>query len=260
VHVQPPAISLRRPTAALVGILALLAALLLATARPAAAADAVPYPDSVPHWATAANDAGAAPADETVEGEIYLNLNDLAGATALATAVSDPGSPRYLQWISPERWIDRFSPPQGVYDLIVDFLKASGFTITGTPESRLFIVFRGTADQFDASFGAGLHLYDVAGRRLAAPSATPTLRADLASAVSGMELDQGRTLTRPDIVGDADAGSGSSAAPAGTSPATVDIPCSTYFGEHEATLPPAYGRTSFPTGVCGYVPAQLRSA
>jgi len=50
------------------------------------------------------------------------------------------------------------------------------------------------------------------------------------------------------------------AAPAGTSPATVDIPCSTYFGEHEATLPPAYGRTSFPTGVCGYVPAQLRSA
>jgi subtilase family serine protease len=36
--------------------------------------------------------------------------------------------------------------------------------------------------------------------------------------------------------------------------------CSTYYGEHHATMPEAYGRTSFPTVICGYLPSQLRSA
>jgi subtilase family serine protease len=221
----------------------------------------VAYPGAVPHWATTANDVGAAPADQTVEGELYLNLQDLPGATALAAAVSDPASPGYRHWISPQEWIGRFSPPQSVYDSLVAFLKAAGFTITGTPESRLFVVFRGTAAQFGAAFGAALHLYGVAGHRLAAPSAAPSLPGNLASSVSGMELDQGRTLTRPGLAGGAAAGSAPAAASSAAAvPAAVEIPCSAYYGEHRVTLPPAYGQTSFPTGVCGYLPAQLRSA
>ena len=251
----------RRLPVALTVIPAVLAVVLLGV-TPARAADAVAYPGSVPNWATAANDAGSAPADETVEGELYLYLRDLPGAEALAAAVSDPASPQYGQWVTPAQWIDRFSPPEDVYDALVAYLEDAGFTVTGTAKSRLFIVFRGTVDQFDSSFGASLHLYDVSDRRLVAPSAAPALPADLAVRVSGMELDQGRTLTHPDVVGDVETGSDSSAAqaPGATIPASLDIPCSTWFGEHSVTLPPAYGRTEFPTGVCGYVPAQLRSA
>ena len=252
----------RRLPVALTVIPAVLALVLLGVVPPARAADSVAYPGSVPSWATTATDAGAAPAEETVEGELYLYLRDLPGAEALAAAVSDPASPHYGQWVTPDRWIDRFSPPEDVYDALVAYLEDAGFTVTGTPDSRLFIVFRGTVDQFDASFGTSLHVYDVADRRLVAPSRTPALPAALAAGVSGMELDQGRMLTHPDVVGDIGAGSDSSAAqaPAATGPASLDIPCSTWFGEHSVTLPPAYGRTQFPTGVCGYVPAQLRSA
>ena len=114
----------RRLPVRLVALPAVVAAVLLGVVTPARAADPVPYPGSVPSWATAANDAGAAPADQTVEGEIYLYLRDLPGAKALAAAVSDPASPQYRRWVTPEQWIDRFSPPASLYQELVAYDKS----------------------------------------------------------------------------------------------------------------------------------------
>ena len=212
-------------------------------------------------WATHARDAGKAAASQTVEGEIFLRLKDPAGATALATAVSTPGSSQYRQWVTPQQWINRFSPPQSVYNGLLKYLRYNGLTITGTPDSRLFVVFRGTAAQVSQVFDTSLHSYSLAGKHLVAPSSAPSLPADIAVSVSGMELDQGRLLTRPDSV-TPDAGSGtaapSSASPNRAAPTTAE--CSNYYGEHQAKLPKAYGQTVFNTYICGYVFAQLRSA
>jgi subtilase family serine protease len=249
---------LRRPVVVLGAIAVVLSALLLGVPGRARAEQRIAYPSSVPAWATSTNDAGATPGDTTVEGELYLYLRDLPGAEALAATVSDPASPGYGGSVTPQQWIDRFSPPQALYSSVVAYLQQAGLTVTGTPASRLFVVFRGTADQIAAAFGTVLHQYRVQTRQLAAPMAPPTLPQQVAAAVSGMELDQGRNLTHPDHVS-ADAGRGGAVA-SGDSPASLSIPCSTYYGQHTVTLPAAYGQTSFPTGVCGYVPAQLRAA
>src|SRR5262249_30510972 len=39
-----------------------------------------------------------------------------------------------------------------------------------------------------------------------------------------------------------------------------DLPCSHWWGEHTVGIPPAYGRTTAPTELCGYTPAQMRHA
>lgn len=230
------------------------------------AGDHVSYGSSVPKWATSANDAGAAPSAKTFEGEIYLPLRDLAGATALAKAVSSPLSPRYRHGLSPDAWIARFAPTQADFNAVVSYLKSRGFTLNGVPKSREYVVFRGTAAQFGAAFGTTMHTYNVAKHRLAAPSHAPSLPAALASKVSAISLDQSRTLTRPDDV-KPDEPSGTTAtapapAPQATrTPAVLDYPCSNYFGEHVGTVPAAYnGQTTYGTFVCGYTPSQLRSA
>ena len=87
------------------------------------AADRVTFADSVPSWATPANDAGAAPAEETFEGEIYLPLRDQQGAEALAKAVSSPVNLAFRKALNPSQWIKRFSPTQADSDAIVSFLK-----------------------------------------------------------------------------------------------------------------------------------------
>lgn len=255
----------RRATA----ILAAGASIIALSATGISAADAatrVDYSGSVPGWATSANDSGTPAADASVEGELYLKLRDQQGAANLAIAVSTPGNRQYRHWLSPGAWIARFSPTQKTYDATVAYLKSKGLTITGTPDSRQYIVYRGTPDQMNAAFGTTLHTYAHDGRQLIAPSTAPSLPSQIGASVSAVSLDQSRTLTRPDSIKQGDI-------PSTTGPITpkqrmfadaapvVNAPCSTYWGQNTATVPPAYnGQTQYPTNICGYVPKQLRSA
>ncbi|WP_314149173.1 S53 family peptidase [uncultured Leifsonia sp.] len=241
-------------------------ALSLAGASAANAADRVTYADSVPSWATAQNDAGAAPADTTVEGEIYLPLRDQNGAEALAKQVSNPSLSGYRKALSPQQWINRFSPTKADSDAVVSFLKAAGLTITAVPASRQYVVFRGTPEQLGSIFGTSLHEFSYAGRQLVAPTSAPSLPAGIGAKVSGVSLEQSRTLTRPDSIKQGDLGPSNtpqvrmkSVAP--NAGPVIETPCSHYIGEHTVTVPPAYnGQTSYSTYNCGYTPQQLRSA
>ncbi|WP_460580741.1 S53 family peptidase [Humibacter ginsengisoli] len=255
----------RRATA----ILAAGASIIALSATGISAADAattVDYAGSVPNWATSANDSGTPAADTSVEGELYLKLRDQQGASNLAMAVSTPGTRQYRHWLSPQAWIARFSPTQRTYDATLAYLTSKGLTITGTPDSRQYIVYRGTPEEMKAAFGTTLHTYSHDGRQLIAPSTAPSLPSQIGASVSAVSLDQSRTLTRPDSIkqGDIPSTSGPSTPKprmfAGTAP-VVNAPCSTYWGQNTATVPAAYnGQTQYPTNICGYVPKQLRSA
>ncbi|MGN6744154.1 MAG: S53 family peptidase [Amnibacterium sp.] len=233
----------------------LAAAALTVTSVSAANADSSKtFPGSKPTWAKAANDAGSAPAAQTYEGEIGFDLKDLAGAEAFAKAVSTPGSHAYGHTLSPDAWIDRFAPAKSDFYPVLDYLKKNGLIITDVPKSRLFITFRGTADQLNSLFKAYLHLYHYQGHKLAAPAKAPTLPGTVAKAVGAVVLDQGRTLTRPGAV------SASTASTATSTPAQLTVPCSTYWGQHTAKLPKAFGTTTFKTDICGYTAPQFRAA
>ncbi len=255
---------LRRGVTVAVSLAAALALGLTGVSAASAATPAGPtsYPGAVPSWATAANDQGAADPAVTFEGELYLPLRNAAAAQALATIVSTPGV-GYRAGLSAAQWISRFAPSKADSDALVGFLTGNGFTISAVPASREYVVFRGTADQFNATFGAGIHRYAHGGTSLLAPSTVPSLPASIAGKVSGLSLDQARLLTHPnsikqgDLPGQAEPqnfGRQAQAAP------LVTTPCSNYYGEHTVTVPAAYGKTQYPTYNCGYVPSQLRSA
>ena len=218
-----------------------------------------PFPGAVPSWAQPANNEGPAAADTTVEAEIYLALRDQKGAEALATAVSTPGNRNYQNWLSPDAWISRFSPTKASYTGVVNYLKNAGLTITGTPDSRLYVVFRGTVDQLNAAFGAQLSRYNFHGTTLVGPSQVPTLPAAVAAAVAGISVDQGSLTTRPDY---ATPDGGAQPAPQARNqrPPTPSAACSNYYGQYSDTVPAAYGKTSFATYLCGYTPSQVQSA
>ncbi len=251
-----------RSIRAAVGIVATAASVIglsMIGATGASAATRVAYSGAVPSWAKSANDAGAAAADTSVEGEIYLPLRDKGGAVALATAVSTPGNRQYRHPLSPATWISRYSPTQATVNTVVDYLKASGITTITVPKSRQYVVFRGPAATVAAAFQTQLHHYSIKGEKLLAPSSKPSLPASIASRVQGVTIDQGRTLTHPDSVKQ---NSATTAAPTARSLATPLIPttCSTYAGQYKVTIPEAYGKTTSDTYLCGYTPKQLRSA
>jgi subtilase family serine protease len=232
---------------------------------PAQAASRVTVPNSVPSWATHANDTGATASDTDVEGEVYLPLRNQQGAQKLATAVSTPGSSQYRQGLSPAAWIKKYAPTKADADQVTSYLRAQGLTITAVPASHQYVVFRGPADVVNGVLGTSLHTYRHEGKNLVAPSTAPSLPTAIASKVSGLSVDQGRTLTRPDLV--AQGQTPTTAAPtkllqktATASPSGINAKCSSYDGQNTATVPAAYGKTKVNTIACGYTPSQLRSA
>lgn len=258
---HPPRKRLRRLLILSTGVAAV-AALSLGGATAAGAATTKAFPGAKPSWAKASADAGDAPADTTVEGEIFLDLRDPAGAERLAKAVSTPGNRSYHKYVSPKSWIDRFSPKASDYRETVGALKAAGFTVVGQPKSRLFVVFRGEASAVDAAFQASLRRYHYRGHTLVAPSRTPNVPARFGSRVSGIVLDQARTLTRPQLASTAtpSAADRTAATPKAVEQTGIPAPCSDYYGENTAEFPEAYGTTTFPTNICGYNGEQLREA
>lgn len=236
----------------------------LIAAGPADAATRHVLPDSTPTWATSTNDAGTVAAATDVEGEVYLPLKNQQGAEALATAVSTPGSSRYRKPLSPAAWIAKFAPTKADADQVTGFLRAQGLTITAVPASHEYVVFRGPASVVNGVLGTSLHSYRHAGRTLVAPSTAPSLPASIARLVSGVSVDQGRLLTHPELVQQGETPSTSTPArnlrQQATAPTGINAKCSQYDGQHTATVPAAYGKTSVHTFACGYVPEQLRSA
>lgn len=244
----------------------------LGAAQASAATPRVTFASAVPSWATKAATTGAASPSKIVEGEVFLDLQDEAGATALASAVSNPASPQYRQYLSPSDWITKYAPTQAAFDSEMNMLTGSssnptGISITGSPASRQYIVFRGTVRAVDALFGTSLATYSVQGHELVAPSTAPSLPTAQAAHVAGVVLDQGRLLTRPDSVTQAQAkaeavGGSLSSLQSLLAPKAVIVktPCSTYTNQVIEKIPAAYGRTLSGTANCGYTPKTLRSA
>ncbi|MGO4383578.1 protease pro-enzyme activation domain-containing protein [Specibacter sp. RAF43] len=226
------------------------------------------FPGAVPSWAQPANDAGAAAAGASVEGKMYLPLRDRPGAEALARSVSTPGHRDYQNWLSPAQWIARFSPTQGDYDAVVNHLKSRGLAITGTPDSRQYVVFRGTVDQLNSAFETRLRNYSFEGTTLVGPSDAPSLPAAISAKVAGLMVDQGSLMTRPNSVRPGDglpepvraaAPQARAAVPKAGNAATTAA-CSSYYGQNTTAIPEAYGKTTAPTFICGYTPGQIQSA
>ena len=214
------------------------------------------YPGSVPPWAGSRAKTGTPLTNTTVEGEIHLKLRDEAGAQAFATAVSTPGNAQYGQYLTPAQWKAQFAPSQADTDKLIAFIQSQGMVVTGVPASGMYVVFRGTVSQINAAFQVTEQTYSFQGHDLIGPDRAPTLPDDLAALVSGVIIDQGRLLTHPD-----NSTEGSDAAPSGQVPAPpVATPCSHYWDEKEATVPPTQtGATSVPTVLCGYTPAQIQA-
>jgi subtilase family serine protease len=225
-------------------------ATMLASAHARSARTALP--GSVPPWAKASNLKGAPRGSSPVDFRVYLGWRDAAGAAALARAVSDPASPTYHQYLTPEQFRQRFAPASAQVEAVRSWLRAGGFSITDVPLNRHYLGARGTVAQAEAAFGADLNLYSVDGVTLRSPNKNLTIPSSLAGTVQGVVgLDQSLALVHPLT---------SPAAP--PPPAFVNAgPCSTYWAEKTTSaVPNPYGAGALPYAPCGQTPAQVQGA
>jgi hypothetical protein len=81
-----------------------------------------------------------------------------AAFDAYVASQYEPGSPRYHQWLTPERVGEEFGPSSSDLEAIGNWLSGHGFTIDAIGKDRLSIRFSGTAAQVQGAFHTEMHL------------------------------------------------------------------------------------------------------
>jgi subtilase family serine protease len=190
--------------------------------------------------------------------QVWLRPGHLAAAEQYATAVSTPGSKLFHHYLSPGAYTARFGASRAAAHAVESWLSRQGFTGIHTDAQRNYVRATGAVAAIDAAFQIQVENY----RSSASVNAGPyQLRANnrpvaiprsLSRYVLGVTGLDNAAPRLPLMVS-----SGRRRGTAGQRTA----PCSHYYGQHHISgLPVHFGRTSFPTQICGYSAEQLRAA
>src|SRR2546421_1225853 len=208
---------------------------------------------TAPAWANSKNYINAADPTTDIGFRVYLGWNNPSAVEALAHAVSDPKSPSYGQYLTPQQFRQQFAPSQAQVGAVQSWLRSQGFSVEYTPTNNHYVSAEGTVAQAEAAFGTRFGMYSVQGLRLRSPSSDVSIPSSLAGIVNGIMglFDSTPFVFTNHTTGDA------------PSPAAFVSaqPCSTYWGEKQvAGFTNPYGAGTLPYTPCGYTPAQVKGA
>jgi subtilase family serine protease len=90
---------------------------------------------------------------------IVLPLRNQTALAALLRRLYDPSSADYRHFLSVGQFTEQFGPTLHDYQSVVNFAKANGFEVTGTPANRLIVPTTGSVVQINKAFHVTMKTY-----------------------------------------------------------------------------------------------------
>jgi len=121
--------------------------------------------------------AGSLPAERRLSFSFVLPLRNQSELDSLLARLYDASSADYRHFLSVEEFTARFGPTAEDYRAVVEFARASGFNVTGSPANRLVVPVSGTVAQIEESFHVRMNVYrhPTEDRTFFSPDREPTL-------------------------------------------------------------------------------------
>ena len=190
--------------------------------------------------------------------QVWLRPGQLATAQEYAAAVSTPGSKLFHHYLSPGAYTARFGASPAAAGAVGSWLRRQGFTSVQADAERNYVRATGSVAAIDAAFKTRLENYQSSAGVNAGPYqlhandrpvAIPRSLAQYVIGLTGLDNAAPRLPLMRQPAG------------RGVTAGQPTAHCSQYYGQHHISgLPQQFGRTSFPTQICGYQPAQMRGA
>ncbi|HVP75275.1 MAG TPA: protease pro-enzyme activation domain-containing protein [Gaiellaceae bacterium] len=121
----------------------------------------------------------------TLQLDVVLTPADAARLSALATAVSTPGSSSFRRFLSPAQFAARFGASDETLAAVKQSLRNRGLRVTGVSANRLIMHVRGTTQRIERAFAVSLARYRLPdGTVVFANTRAPRLPRDVAAHVS----------------------------------------------------------------------------
>jgi uncharacterized repeat protein (TIGR01451 family) len=124
---------------------------------------------------------GHLPGDTTLNLSLGLPLRNREALTNLIAQVSDPKSPTYGHYLTPQQFTEFFSPTEKDYQDVIAFAAKSGLKVTKTHANRMLLNVSGKAADVEKTFGVTLGEYQhpTEARQFYAPDRNPSVPAGL---------------------------------------------------------------------------------
>jgi subtilase family serine protease len=133
---------------------------------------------------------GPMPGGQRMNLSIVLPLRNQDDLRSFLKRVYDPSSPDYRHFLSVADFTARYGPTAEDYRAVVDFARASGFTVTGSPDNRRVVPISGTVDQINRAFNVTMNVYQhpAEQRTMFSPDREPSLSLSVPIAhISGLD-------------------------------------------------------------------------
>jgi uncharacterized repeat protein (TIGR01451 family) len=124
---------------------------------------------------------GRLSATNEVQLAIGLPLRNREDLTNLLGQITDPASPNFRNYLTPEQFTSRFGPTEADYQAVKNFATANGLQVVGTHPNRMLLDVRGKANAVEKAFGVKLNIYrhPNENRDFYAPDTDPSVPAGL---------------------------------------------------------------------------------
>jgi hypothetical protein len=113
----------------------------------------------VPAAVASATRLGALPGETRLELGIGLPPRNRQEMENLLQSVTDPKSPNYRHYLTPDQFTERFGPSVKDYQAVIDFASTHHLTVEKTYSNRLMVKVTGTASDVQTAFHVNLSNY-----------------------------------------------------------------------------------------------------
>jgi subtilase family serine protease len=233
--------------------------LALLAAAPAAGATRVVVPDGSSLSGSATTPLGSilglASPTAPARALIALQHRDEPALLKFIAAVSDPHSPQYQHYLTPEQFDARYAPSTATVSAVESFVERFGLHVAAVPSNRAYVCVTGTVGQIEGALQTSIVRVLRGGEILLAPATALSIPARLAAVIAGIDgLDAGDVM-QP-------LATGQSLLQTPPDAAYVNPPpFSSYWASNIDASAPGYdGSGPLPDVVQGYTPQQVEGA
>jgi kumamolisin len=132
----------------------------------------------------------ATDASQQLNLSVGLQLNNQAQLVSLLSAIYNPQSPQYQQYLTPDQYESLFAPTADQVQQVVTYLQSQGLTVTGVAPNRMLIDATGTVAQADQAFSTQINNYQLGAQAFyanATPPVVPGSISQLITSIGGLD-------------------------------------------------------------------------
>jgi subtilase family serine protease len=113
-----------------------------------------------------------------MEVDVQVKMRDPAGLVRYALSTSDPKSPNYRSFLTPQQIADRFGATPSDYQTVAKYFRSYGMRVGGWPQREVLAV-TGSIGQLQKAFGTNFGMYRYGKETVVGPTGTPHFSREL---------------------------------------------------------------------------------